>query len=168
MWTMAVPWWELVARAVAVYVFLLTLLRLTGMRQIGQLAPFDLILLLILSNAVQNSMNAGDNSLIGGLLSAFTLIALNHGVGWVTYRSKKLEKVIEGQPLLLVHNGKLIKDAMAKAQVTDRELKVALRQAGCMTVEEVRVAILENNGAISVLPATNAEPQPSKTADHDR
>ena len=77
MWNIAVPWWQLVVRAAVVYVFLLVILRLTGKRQVGQLAPFDLVLLLILSNAVQNSINAGDNSLIGGLIAATTLIALN-------------------------------------------------------------------------------------------
>lgn len=74
MWHMAVPWWELVIRSVVVYTFLIGLLRVTGKRQVGQLAPFDLVLLLVLSNAVQNSMNAGDNSLIGGLIAAMTLI----------------------------------------------------------------------------------------------
>src|SRR6195256_5054503 len=81
MWTLAIPWWELVARAVLVYVFLLVLLRLTGKRQVGQLAPFDLVLLLILSNAVQNAMNGGDNSITGGVISATTLIAANGLVG---------------------------------------------------------------------------------------
>jgi uncharacterized membrane protein YcaP (DUF421 family) len=74
---MAVPGWELIVRAVVVYAVLLLLLRITGKRQVGQLAPFDLVLLLVLSNAVQNSMNAGDNSLVGGLLSATTLVGLN-------------------------------------------------------------------------------------------
>lgn len=96
MWTVAVPVWELVLRAVVVYFFLLLLLRLTGKRQVGQLAPFDLVLLLVLSNAVQNSMNAGDNSLGGGLVSAATLVALNYGMGYATFRSKKLETLVEG------------------------------------------------------------------------
>jgi uncharacterized membrane protein YcaP (DUF421 family) len=78
MFDMSVPWWELVARGVVVYVFLIVLLRLTGKRQIGKLSPFDLVLLLILSNAVQNSMSAGDNSLIGGLILATTLVAVNY------------------------------------------------------------------------------------------
>lgn len=71
---LSVPWWEFVIRGFVVYTFLLLMLRLTGKRQVGQLAPMDLVLLLILSNAVQNSMNAGDNSLVGGLVSATTLI----------------------------------------------------------------------------------------------
>ena len=77
MLNVTVPWWELIVRSAIVYGFLIVILRITGKRQVGQLAPFDLVLLLVLSNAVQNSMNGGDNSLVGGLISAATLIALN-------------------------------------------------------------------------------------------
>ena len=148
---MAVPWWELIVRGAAVYVFLIILLRLTGKRQVGQLAPFDLVLLLVLSNAVQNSMNAGDNSLIGGLISAATLVLLNYLVGFATYRSKRIEEIIEGRPQVLIHNGQLYNEVMASAQLTHHELTAALRQAGCSCVEEVHSAVLENNGSISVL-----------------
>ncbi|HEV3076070.1 MAG TPA: YetF domain-containing protein [Thermoanaerobaculia bacterium] len=151
MWNIAVPWWELIVRGVVVYGFLLALLRLTGKRQVGQLAPFDLVLLLVLSNAVQNSMNAGDNSLVGGLISATTLVGLNYLVGLATYRSKRLEAVVEGRPQVLIHDGKLFEEVMAGAKLTHHELQAALRQAGCTCVEEVRSAILENNGAISVV-----------------
>ncbi len=157
MWTMAVPWWELIIRGIIVYVFLLALLRITGKRQVGQLAPFDLVLLLVLSNAVQNSMNAGDNSLVGGLVSAATLIGLNYLVGMATYRSKKLETIIEGQPQVLIHNGKLFEKVMARAQLTHHELNAALRRAGCTSIEDVHTAILENNGAISVVAVKDKE-----------
>src|SRR5512136_2409928 len=103
MWTLSVAWWEFIVRARVVYCFLLVLLRLTGKRQIGQLSPFDLVLLLVLSNAVQNSMNAGDNSLVGGLLSASTLVALNFLMGLATFKNKKLEGVVEGHPQVLIH-----------------------------------------------------------------
>src|SRR5437899_7815120 len=107
MWTPSLDWWEILLRAVVVYVFLLVLLRITGKRQVGQLAPFDLVLLLVLSNAVQNSMNGGDNSLIGGLITAVSLIVLNYLVGVATYRSKTIEAFIEGRPQVLIHDGKL-------------------------------------------------------------
>src|SRR5262245_25169613 len=103
MWTIAIPVWEIVVRATIVYVFLVFLLRVTGKRQIGQLAPFDLVLLLVLSNAVQNSMNGGDNSLIGGLVSAGTLVALNYAVGYLIFKSKRLESLVEGRPQVIVH-----------------------------------------------------------------
>ena len=151
MLTISVPWWELVFRAAVIYVFLLLLLRITGKRQVGQLAPFDLVLLLVLSNAVQNSMNAGDNSLIGGMLAAGTLVTLNYLVARATHSSKKVEALIEGRPEVLIHNGKLYGKAMTEARLTQHELNAALRQAGCAGIDDVHCAVLENNGQISVV-----------------
>jgi uncharacterized membrane protein YcaP (DUF421 family) len=150
MWTLSVAWWELIVRAIIVYAVLLVLLRITGKRQVGQLAPFDLVLLLVLSNAVQNAMNGGDNSVLGGVISAVTLIGLNYGLGYLTFRSKRLEVLVEGQPEVLIHNGKLFEQVMARAQLTHHELNAALRQEGCASVAEVHCAILENNGTITV------------------
>ncbi len=155
MWNIAVPVWELVVRAAVVYAFLLVLLRLTGKRQVGQLAPFDLVLLLVLSNAVQNSMNAGANSLVGGLISAATLVGLNFLLGYATFKSKRLEAMVEGRPELIVHNGHVLTEALTRAQITHHELDAALRQAGCGSVNEVQAAILENNGTVTVLKRTN-------------
>jgi uncharacterized membrane protein YcaP (DUF421 family) len=151
MWNLTIPVWELVLRSAVVYGFLIGLLRLTGKRQIGQLAPFDLVLLLVLSNAVQNSMNGGDNSLVGGLVSAVTLVALNYGIGYATFKSKRLEGLIEGRPQVIIHNGRVFQDVMRHAKLTHHELNAALRQAGCTCPEEVQAAILENNGSISVV-----------------
>jgi uncharacterized membrane protein YcaP (DUF421 family) len=150
MWTLSVAWWELIVRSIIVYAVLIVLLRITGKRQVGQLAPFDLVLLLVLSNAVQNAMNGGDNSVTGGVISAVTLISLNFLTGWLTYRSKRLEVLIEGQPEVLIHNGKLFEAVMARAQLTHHELNAALRQEGCLSVADVHCAILENNGTITV------------------
>jgi len=151
MFQMSASWWELVLRSGIVYAFLLILIRITGKRQIGQLSPFDLVLLLVLSNAVQNSMNAGDNSLIGGLISATTLVILNYLIGIATYRNKTIENLVEGKPEVLIHNGKIIKKVMGNTQLTMHELNAAIREAGCASVEDVRCAILENNGTISVI-----------------
>lgn len=142
---------QIIIRSAVVYVFLLVLLRFTGKRQIGQLAPFDLVLLLVLSNAVQNAMNGGDNSVLGGLISATTLVALNSLVALITARSKRAEALIEGHPMVLIHNGKLYDTMMDRANITRHELNSALRQAGCGCVEDVKYAVLENNGAISVV-----------------
>ena len=162
MFQLAIPWHEFVLRGAVVYVFLLLLLRLTGKRQVGQLAPFDLVLLLVLSNAVQNSMNGGDNSLVGGLISATTLVALNYVVGLSTYRSPGLEALIEGRPQVLVHNGRLFEDVLKQAKLTHHELNAALRRAGCSCVDDVHAAILENNGQISVTPrATTGTSSPA-------
>ncbi|HTL45440.1 MAG TPA: YetF domain-containing protein [Vicinamibacterales bacterium] len=158
MLNMSVPWWELIVRSLLVYAALIVLLRVSGKRQVGQLAPFDLVLLLVLSNAVQNSMNGGDNSLVGGLISAVTLVGANYVVGRATFNSKRLEGIIEGRPQIIVHNGKVFEDVMAKAQLTHHELQAALRQAGCACVEDVQSAVLENNGSISVLTRTATTP----------
>src|SRR2546430_16450624 len=98
MWNMSLVWWEFVLRGIIIYVFLIVLLRLTGKRQVGQLSPFDLVLLLVLSNAVQNAMNGGDNSVIGGMISAGTLVGCNWIVGLLTYRNKNLKALMEGRP----------------------------------------------------------------------
>lgn len=152
MFNIAVPWWELVIRSVVIYIFLIVLLRITGKRQVGQLAPFDLVLLLVLSNAVQNSMNAGDNSLVGGMIAATTLIAMNYVVAMLTFRSKKAEALIEGRPQVLIHNGTLFESVLTDARMTHHELNAALRRAGCLSIEDVHCAMLENNGAVSVIP----------------
>ena len=151
MWHLAIPIWELVLRSAVVYAFLILLLRLTGKRQIGQLAPFDLVLLLMLSNAVQDSINGGDNSLLGGLVSATALVIINGMVSWATWRNKRFEMLIEGRPQILIHNGHLFEDVMASARLTHHELHAALRQSGCTCVDDVRSAVLENNGSISVI-----------------
>ncbi|MEI6397890.1 MAG: YetF domain-containing protein, partial [Pseudomonadota bacterium] len=131
MWTIGLPHWsEFLVRAGVVYLFLLILLRMTGKRQVGQMAPFDLVLLLVLSNAVQNSMNGGDNSLVGGLISAATLVGINWVVSWMTFRSKRLEQIIEGRPTILIHDGKIDQKEMSRAQMTQHELNAALRAYG--------------------------------------
>ena len=150
MWTMTVPWWELIVRSMIIYVFLLVLIRATGKRQVGQLAPFDLILLLVLSNAVQNAMNGGDNSVQAGLISALTLVTLNYGIGYATYRSKRLEALIEGRPQVLIHNGTLYKDIMEQERLTQHELDAALRRQGVSNISHVHMAMIENNGEITV------------------
>lgn len=150
MWSLSLPWWEFILRGFIVYVFLLLILRVTGKRQTGQLAPFDLVLLLILSNAVQNSMNGGDNSVSGGILTATTLIALHYGVAFMTFKSRKLEAWIEGTPRVLIHNGVLNEQVMHRELLTQHELAGALRAAGCADIQHVHSATLENNGQITV------------------
>ena len=152
MWLLTVTWWELILRGVLVYGLLIILLRMTGKRQIGQMAPFDLVLLLVLSNAVQNAMNGGDNSVSAGIISAVTLVAVNYAVGFATFKSKRLEALIEGRPQVLVHNGHVFENVLKGAHLTHHELNAALRSAGCACTEEVHFAILENNGQISVQP----------------
>lgn len=152
MWNLSLPWWEFIVRGAVVYVSVIGMLRLTGKRQTGQLEPFDLVLLLVLSNAVQNSMNGGDNSITGGLILAATLVGLNWLTGWITFKSRKAEILIEGTPALLIHNGKVHEKALDREKLSRAELMTALRKEGCASVNEVRAAFLESDGSISVIP----------------
>jgi len=151
MWDMNVPWWEFVLRGVVVYVFLLVFLRLTGKRQTGQYAPFDLVLLLILSNAVQNSMNAGDNSLVGGLVSAATLIGCHVVLAQLTFRYAWMERLIDGSPQVLVQQGQVNTDLMRQELLSTDDLEAALRASGCLHLHEVERATIETNGQITVV-----------------
>jgi len=149
MFDLSIPWWELVVRAVTVYVVLIVFIRLTGRHQIGELSPVDLILLLILSESVQSSMIAGDESLIGGLIVAATLLLLNAAVNFMTYKSRRAEAIIDGKPEILIRYGKVIKSAASRARITEQELMSTLRKSGFFKLEDVKLAILEDDGTIS-------------------
>ena len=151
MFAMSVPWWEFVLRGVVVYLFLLVFLRLSGKRQTGQYAPFDLVLLLILSNAVQNSMNAGDNSLIGGLISAATLISCHVALAHLTFRVPRLARLVDGRPQVLVRGGQLDTALMRQELLTPDDVAAALRAGGCLHLHEVERATIETNGTITVV-----------------
>lgn len=149
---MTLPWWEFVLRGIIIYIFLIVILRATGKRQIGQMSPFDLVLLLVLSNGVQNSMNGGDNSVTGGIILSITLVTANWLTGKITFASKKAERLIEGVPQVLVHDSKVYEQALADAQFTRHELMSAIRSEGYTDLNEIRAVILENDGSISVIP----------------
>lgn len=150
MFTSSVGIGELVLRAVVVYAFVLLLIRLIGKKHVGEMAPFDLVVLLILSESVQNALIADDKSLTGGLVAAATLFAANQLIGYVTWRNKPLARLIEGTPRVLVRNGHVLSDVMASEQVTRAELLEALRKEGCTSLANVRYAVLENDGNITV------------------
>jgi uncharacterized membrane protein YcaP (DUF421 family) len=146
-----IPIAEKVLRSVVVYVFLLVAFRLTGKRQVGQLTPFDLIVLLIISNVVQNALIGNDNSLGGGLVGAAAILALNSAVVEVTYRSRRARRLLEAQPTVLIHDGRLLEDNMRRERVTLDDLLAALRRNGVTDPAHVRLAMLEENGGISVI-----------------
>ncbi len=151
MWSLSTPYWEFIIRAAIVYVFVMVVLRLAGKRQMGELAPFDFVLLLLLSNGVQNAMNGGDNTITVGLIITVTLVGLNSMIAWLAFKNKEIEKVVEGRPEILVHNGYLYSDVLKRNQITHHELNDALRQNDCTSLDDVRLAVLETNGQISVI-----------------
>ena len=148
---LAMPWWHFVLRAVIVYVVLLVMVRLSGKRSVGQFTPFDMILLILLGNAVQNGINGGDNSLTGAAIMATTLIALNYGVAFVTSRNRKVEKFVEGEPVVLARNGRLFEGVLRRELVSREDFRESLRMNGVEDVSEVELALLETNGSISVV-----------------
>jgi uncharacterized membrane protein YcaP (DUF421 family) len=154
LWLPEIPIWEKIIRSVVVYVFILLAFRFMGKRQVGQLTPFDFVLLLILSNVVQNAIIGPDNSLGGGLLGAVTILGLNYLVVFLAYRVKPLRRLMGGEPTLLVHNGKVFKERMERERITMQDLEAALRKSGVVGLDKVRFAVLEENGQISVIPKT--------------
>lgn len=140
-------------RTAAVYGALLVGLRLAGKREIGQMTPFDLVVLLVLSNAVQNAMVGPDTSLTGGLAAAATLLVLNQLVGAAALRSPWLQRRLIGTPTLLVHEGELIREHLRREGVSEQEVIQALREHGVDELQGVKAAVLEVDGTISVIPA---------------
>ncbi len=151
MFDLSLPWWEFMARAAIVYAFLLITLRVIGKRQFGELSPFDLILLLIISNAVQNSMNGGDDSVTGGLILAGTLMFIDYVLGIITFNFKKAGALIEGKPQVIIYNGQIDTKITRRQRLGEEDIKAALRQEGVSSLSEVKMAVLENDGSISVI-----------------
>ncbi|WP_454828297.1 DUF421 domain-containing protein [Pseudoxanthomonas wuyuanensis] len=151
MFDLSMPWWAFVLRAVAVYFILLALIRLSGKRTMGQFTAFDMLLLVLLGNAVQNALLGSDSSVAGGLLLAATLIALNWLVGLVSARNAKVETWVEGAPVLLARDGKVFKDVLRRELISKEDFEKAMRSAGCLEVADIRLAVLENNGHITLV-----------------
>ncbi len=148
---LSAPWWQFVLRASAMYLLVMVLIRVSGKRAVGQFTPFDLVLLILIGNAVQNGINGGDNSMTGALIMATTLVALNYGVAWVTARNRRAEILVEGVPVVLARNGKLFKSVLLRELVSTSDFDEALRLNGVESLDEVQLALLETNGSISVI-----------------
>ncbi len=142
---------EKVLRSVIIYLFLLAAFRLAGKRQLGQMTAFDLVVLLIISNVVQNALIGNDNSLGGGLIGATVILILNGIVAWLTSRYKQVERVVELSPTILVKHGRILRANLRREQLSMAELRADLRQQGVSSLNDVRYAILEENGRLSVI-----------------
>jgi uncharacterized membrane protein YcaP (DUF421 family) len=142
---------EIALRTTAVYLLVLGGIRLTGKREVGQMTPFDLTLLLLLSNSVQNAMTGPDTSLMGGAIAALILLTLNFLLAEVSGINRRFRKMIQGSPTLLIHNGQCITTHMAKEHISMDELERALREHGVACANDAALAVLEVDGSISVL-----------------
>lgn len=156
MFELSVPWWELPARAAVIYAVLLVFVRLSGKRTVGQFTPFDLLVVVLLSEAVSAGLVGGEESVTGGLLAAATLIALNVLVAVLTARSVRLQTVVEGDPVLIGRDGRLLADTLKKNHVPMLDVERALREADC-DLKDMRYAFLEADGGISVLKESSGD-----------
>jgi len=152
MWNLAVPWWELIVRSAVIYFALILALRLFGKRQIGQFTIFDLVLILLVANAVQPAMTGPDNSLLGGLIIIGSLVAVDGVVGLARARVPIVNQLLEPRPTVLAEDGKWQTKAMEEQDVTLEDGEMALREHGIADIEDVELAVLEADGSISVVP----------------
>jgi uncharacterized membrane protein YcaP (DUF421 family) len=149
---------DVAIRTSVVYLALLLGLRLTGTRQLGQMSTFDLVLLLIIANAVQNAMVGPDTSLAGGLVAAGVLIAWHRAIDWWRLRSRGVAKLLAGEGIMLIHNGQVLAEHLHRAGITHDELRQALREHGVSDIATVMLAVLEPDGAISVVQYDDIKP----------
>ncbi|MES2322499.1 MAG: YetF domain-containing protein [Pseudomonadota bacterium] len=149
MFEMSLPWWEFIVRGVAVFCVLLLMVRVSGRRTVGQFTPFDLLVVMLLSEAVSNSLTGGDDSLVGGLIIAATLIALNVLAAYLTSHSKTMSDLLDGSPVLLGRDGKVFDKVLKKCRLSQTEVDEALHEADCR-LDEMQYLFLEADGNITV------------------
>jgi len=151
MFVITLPIMEKILRPVIVYFFLVVMLRLSGKRELVQLNPFDLVVLLTLSNTVQNAIIGDDNSVSGGILGASSLLAVNYLTVRFLYKHKKLDQIVEGKADVLIENGKLRPEHLKKELITTAQLEAAARKQGFASLDEVDQCILEPGGTLSFI-----------------
>ena len=149
---MSVPWYEILLRTFVVYLTVLVLLRVAGKRELGQMTPFDLVVILVIANAVQNAMTGGDNSLVGGIIAATTLTVTNIAVGRWGSRVPFFRRLVASEPRVLLRDGTPIKEALDEERIDLEELEMAARQHGIADLADVTAAVLEEDGSISIIP----------------
>jgi uncharacterized membrane protein YcaP (DUF421 family) len=150
MFDMSIPWWEFIVRAGTVYIVLLVMVRLSGKRTVGQFSPFDLVVVLLLSEAVSGAINAQDESLPGGIIAAATLLVLDWMIAYFSSRSKRVDHLMTGSPVLVGRDGVIYRDALKRERVPVSDVEQALREADC-EIEDMRMAILEADGSINIM-----------------
>jgi uncharacterized membrane protein YcaP (DUF421 family) len=163
MWELQLPAWELVVRATAIYLALLVALRLFGKREVGQFTLIDLVLILLLANAVQPAMTGPDTSLTGGLVIIVTLIVVNRAIALARARLPFVARLVESPPTELARDGAWIPEALKREELSEDDVTMSIREHGLTDVSEVKLAVLEGDGMISIVPK-----DPSKLEQHRR
>ena len=152
MFALGTPWWEIVVRSLAVYLVVYFGLRVTGKRELGQMTAPDLVVILLIANAVQNAMVGPDASLVGGLLSAAVLLAATRTLGVLRVRSGRLGALIGGTPTVLIERGRYLADNLRREGLDQADLEMAMREHGVAELSAVQLAYLETDGTISIVP----------------
>lgn len=150
MFDLDLPWWEFIVRGLVVYLLLLVMVRLSGKRTVGQFTPFDLLIVMLLSEAVSNSLNGGDDSLLGGLIAAATLVAINSLVALASSRSQRIEKLVDGSAVLIGRDGVFFDKVVRNSRLSQSDLDEALREHDC-PLAEMKCAFLEADGEITIM-----------------
>ncbi len=149
MFDLSLPWWEFIVRGAVVFCILLLMVRVSGRRTVGQFTPFDLLVVMLLSEAVSNSLTGGDDSVGGGLIVAATLVALNVLASYLTSHSKKMSDLLDGSPVLLGRDGKIFEKVLKSCRLSNTEVMEALHEADCK-MEEMEYVFLEADGNITI------------------
>lgn len=142
---------EIAGRSVVVYLFIIIAIRIAGKKELAQLSVIDLVFILLISNSVQNAMVGPDNSLLGGIIAAASLFLVNIILKLITYRYKKASELIEGEPVILIHNGRLFKKNLNKVKIPVEEIEAAVREHGVKSIKDVDFAVMETDGNISII-----------------
>ena len=150
-----IPYLDIVFRSIAVYFFMVVALRVFGKKELSQLNPADIVLILLISNAVQNAMVGSDISLEGGIIAAFSLFSINFIFKKVLNKSGYLSQLVQDKPEILIHDGKIEFKTLAKLDITSEELDEVIREHGVESYKFVKLAILELNGNISIISGSN-------------
>jgi uncharacterized membrane protein YcaP (DUF421 family) len=149
------PAWQIAVRTFVVYAGVFVGFRILGKREIGQITIFDLVLILLIANAVQNAMVGPDTSLLGGLIAAAVLLAVNQAVARVRILSPRVDRLFEGQPSVLVEHGKPMLGQLRRQGLAEEDLNMAMREHGIDRLSDVELAVLETDGSISIVPTSS-------------
>ena len=153
MFALGTPAWAIVLRTTAIYLVILVGLRLAGKREVGQMTVFDLVVLLLIANAVQNAMVGPDTSLTGGILAAAVLLVVNMLIAQLRLRWPRLRRLVEGTPTILISHGEVVTSHLRREGIDEETLEAALREHGVTEISAVEMAVLEIDGSISVIPS---------------
>lgn len=142
---------DIALRSIIIYLFIVLAIRFFGKKELAQLSVIDLVFILLISNAVQNAMIGQDSSLLGGIIAAISLFIVNQILKFIFFKSERLSELFQGSPLMLIYHGKVMKQHLKSAQITEEELEASVREHGVADIRQVDLAVLEIDGNISIL-----------------